>query len=72
MIDLISSKRKKKAIGFEHLKPAASNVAVDETVKLTAPKVARVITDRITQRRSSIVPPISGSTLRHHLELSLA
>lgn len=34
-------------------------------MKHAAPKDARTIVDKIAHHRGSIVPPVSGSTLRH-------
>lgn len=48
VIDSTFSKGKKEATGFDPLKPTALKVAVDEPVKLAAPKVAKAITNRIT------------------------
>lgn len=52
VIDLTSPKRKMETAKSEFTKP-------------TAPKVATIITKRIVQCRSSVVPYVSGFALRH-------
>lgn len=61
VIDLTSSKGKKEAAGSELVKPAVSKLAEDGPVKPATPKVARIIADRIAQRRGSVMPPVFGA-----------